>query len=281
MSDFKFPCPACHQRIQASSEWVGREIPCPACKAQIVIPSPSAEASEDAAGADPAPSTPKPQASEPRVPETSPAAQSSAPAAPARIAVLSPQVKLEMVKSIRARISDKDRWLPGTTNSGELQYAAKQDEGKIVSVNPAAEEVERFSLMGAVVRELADRNVAPSAQGRRRLLDVEIPDAIKEVLGQEGGEAPMDAAKDLFSISHEQCLRVLDVLEQRYHSRKAEAAAESTTKKLGRTRVKDLVTKVEKKLTIPPEDIVTALVHEVNELKHRIEKLEKAHEKTS
>ena len=192
------------------------------------------------------------------------------------MAVLSPQVKLDMIRSVRIRISDKNRWLPGTTKDGELQYAVKDEEGKIVPVNPAAKEVERLSLMGAVVRELADRNVARNAQGRRRFLDVEIPEAIREVLGRGPDEGKTN---DLYSISHEQCLKVLDVLEQRYLTRRAEVAAESSAKKLGRTRVKDLVTKVEKKLTIPPEDIVTALVHEVNELKHRIEKLEAAQDK--
>ena len=280
MSEFKFPCPKCHQRIQASSEWVGREIPCPACKSVIVIPPPGTEETPSAQTTD----SPK-AAAEPRTQtSTRPAPaetgkESTAPAAPegpVRVAVLSPQVKLDMIRSVRIRISDENRWLPGTTKDGELQYAVKDEEGKIVPVNPAAKEVERLSLMGAVVRELADRNVVRNAQGRRRFLDVEIPEAIREVLGRGPDEGKTN---DLYSISHEQCLKVLDVLEQRYLTRRAEVAAESSAKKLGRTRVKDLVTKVEKKLTIPPEDIVTALVHEVNELKHRIEKLEAAQDK--
>jgi DNA-directed RNA polymerase subunit RPC12/RpoP len=39
MSDFKFACPGCGQRIAASDDYVGQQINCPACRAPIVVPS--------------------------------------------------------------------------------------------------------------------------------------------------------------------------------------------------------------------------------------------------
>jgi DNA-directed RNA polymerase subunit RPC12/RpoP len=42
MSDFKFNCPACGQRILGDSGYVGRQIDCPTCKKKITVPKPSA-----------------------------------------------------------------------------------------------------------------------------------------------------------------------------------------------------------------------------------------------
>jgi DNA-directed RNA polymerase subunit RPC12/RpoP len=38
MSDFKFACPACGQRMGANDDYVGQQINCPACHALIVVP---------------------------------------------------------------------------------------------------------------------------------------------------------------------------------------------------------------------------------------------------
>jgi len=46
MSEFKFSCPDCGQRIAATDEYVGYQINCPACQAVIVVPgNPSAKSS--------------------------------------------------------------------------------------------------------------------------------------------------------------------------------------------------------------------------------------------
>lgn len=42
MSEFKFACPSCQQRIAADASWVGQQIACPACNAQITVPAPPA-----------------------------------------------------------------------------------------------------------------------------------------------------------------------------------------------------------------------------------------------
>lgn len=39
MSEFKFACPSCQQRIAADATWSGQQIQCPACKAQIAVPA--------------------------------------------------------------------------------------------------------------------------------------------------------------------------------------------------------------------------------------------------
>ena len=47
MSDFKFACPTCGQRLSANDDYVGHQINCPACHAAIMVPAnPSAPPAE-------------------------------------------------------------------------------------------------------------------------------------------------------------------------------------------------------------------------------------------
>ena len=47
MSDFKFACPACGQRLSANDDYVGHQINCPSCQAAITVPpNPSAPPAE-------------------------------------------------------------------------------------------------------------------------------------------------------------------------------------------------------------------------------------------
>src|SRR6185503_7594593 len=39
MAEFKFNCPSCSQKIQATSEWAGHTIQCPACQQNIQVPA--------------------------------------------------------------------------------------------------------------------------------------------------------------------------------------------------------------------------------------------------
>lgn len=43
MSDFRFACPHCGQRIQCDSTSRGSQIPCPACQKMLTIPAPAAK----------------------------------------------------------------------------------------------------------------------------------------------------------------------------------------------------------------------------------------------
>jgi hypothetical protein len=125
------------------------------------------------------------------------------------------------------------------------------------------------------------RNVAQNAQGRRRMLDQEIPAAIKQALsGEDEEDSGRElSVKELLSITHSQSLEALDLLEERYRTRKVQATAETAAKKFGNVRLGDLMKRMEKKLKISNEDTALALFYEIQEIKNRLDKLEKAHAK--
>ncbi|MCU0783951.1 MAG: hypothetical protein MUF81_07865 [Verrucomicrobia bacterium] len=159
----------------------------------------------------------------PAPPETKPPVVADAPTPPAqpRVAVLSPAVKLDLVRAVRRRIADESAWLPGKVE-GTTAYAAKMQDGKEVLLDAKSTEATRFSLMGAFLLEMHVRQVVATATGRKRFLDDEIPDAIREVLMEqlddeerEHAEDPL-ANKDVLAISHAQCWEVLDALDELY-----------------------------------------------------------------
>jgi hypothetical protein len=170
----------------------------------------------------------------------------------------------------------ESEWIPGVTKAGEPMYAAKSAGGKNIAVDPASPEATQFSLMGAVLREFALRNVARNAQGRRRLLDQEIPNAIKEAIGgEEPGEEREFSTGEILGISRDQCLEALDILEQRYRTRKIEASREDATEKFGKIRLDQLLKRMEKKLRVSPDEIVVAVFLEFQEVLERLERLER------
>lgn len=320
MSEFKFNCPKCAQRILAASDWVGRQIDCPSCKTKISIPSPAKPAAKKSApiapqpaksalklegapaqpGAQPgvsksAPAKPPtksptqeapakpPQKVEAKAPVAEPKPQPAAPAAPQtdklRIAALTPAIKVDMVRAVRRRISNKSAWLPGNID-GAPAYAAKVVGGKPALVEVGSPEATQFSLIGCFLLEFQLRQVTRTASGRTRFLDQEIPDAVREVLrGEKGGEAggPSDEALpdvDVTAISHAQCLAALDFMETHYTERMEQARVDKAKKSLGNIRLADLVRKLEVKARVAPEDVATALYHEVMDLRRRLDKLE-------
>jgi len=52
MSDFKFHCPHCRQRLQCDERLAGRRIVCPKCQQQVVIPQAPKPRRPMATGAD-------------------------------------------------------------------------------------------------------------------------------------------------------------------------------------------------------------------------------------
>jgi DNA-directed RNA polymerase subunit RPC12/RpoP len=320
MTEFKFNCPKCAQRILAASDWVGRQIDCPSCKSKIAIPSPAKPAAKKSAPITPqaaknalklegapsqssAPPSPSknppakppaksptqetsakpPQKGEAKTPVAGPKPQAAPAAAPQteklRVAVLTPAIKGDMARAVRRRISNESAWLPGKID-GSPAYAAKVLDGKPAIVEVGNPEATRFSLIGAFLLEFQLRQVTRTASGRTRFLDQEIPDAVREVLrGEMGGEAsgPRDADLpdvDVTAISHAQCLASLDVMEARYTERMEQARVEKAKKSLGNLRLADLVRKLEVKARIAPEDVATALYHEVMDLRRRLDQLE-------
>jgi hypothetical protein len=141
-------------------------------------------------------------------------------------------------------------------------------------------EATRFSLLGAFLLELRQRQVVRTATGRTRLLDQEIPDAVRDVMMEDmTDEARAEseaspATEDWMSATHAQCLAALDALEEIYSQRMNQQRAEKAKRRLGATRLPDLLKKLEKKARIESADVATALYHEVTELRRRLDRLE-------
>jgi len=194
--------------------------------------------------------------------------------------VLSPTIKLEMVRSVRRRIADECAWLPGKVK-GATAYAAKMQNGELVLLDATSPEATRFSLIGAFLLEMQTRQVVRTAVGRKRFLDEEIPEAIRETLldpmsdeEREHAEESL-AGQDLQSISHEQCLMALERLEERYLQRAEHLQIERAKRRLGAVRLPDLVKKLEKKVGLSSEEVATALYHELMDVRRRLESLER------
>jgi hypothetical protein len=239
----------------------------PVAQAPAQSPSPNTVVSEQPGGAG---SEPKPNAvsTGPKQPEH------------LRVAALTPAIKLDMVRAVRRRITDESSWLPGRIK-GANAYAAKVSDGEPVLVDATSSEATRFSLIGAFLLEFHLRSVARTATGRTKFLDREIPDAVREVLFEETGEEEREQtedpllSKDMMAIPHSQCLATLDVLEARFSQRMEQARFEKAKRTLGNVRLPDLVGKLEKKTPVAPEEVATALYHELIDLRRRLDRLER------
>lgn len=315
MNEFKFNCPTCGQHILAAHDWIGRRIDCPSCKSNLTIPHPEKIKKPGPPGKPPVPKPATPRSGETRQvkppatdsntkvaqpPPPEPAAKlgpknktetvaagstakpAETPATPPerlRVAVFTPAVKLDMVRAVRRRIEEESHWLPGRINEANA-YAAKVRDGENVLLEATSPEATRFSLFGAFLAEFHLRQVVPTASGRRRFLDQEIPDAIREVLLHEMSDEEREQAEDLssenelLSISHAQSLAVLEALENRYSQKMEQLKAEQAKRKLGKTRLPDLVRQLEKKARVTSEDVATALYHELMDVQRRLERLE-------
>jgi hypothetical protein len=309
VKEFKFNCPGCGQHILASTEWIGRKINCPSCKTPITIPPtgkdtrkkvlvlPSTPA-PPAAVADgkmraaapgegskiPAPAALKVASGVKRMgAEAAAKVEAPAPRAAApdrlRVAALTPAVTLDIVRAVRRRIASESSWLPGRV-LGTNVYAARISQGQTVAVDAKDPQATRFSLMGAILREFHSRKVVRTATGRTEFLDHEIPDAIREVLLKDAGEADPrrrgETAADIdpMAISHAQCLAVLDLLERRYAQRIEQSRMERARRKIADVRLADLVKKLEEKAPVEAEEVATALYHELAEVRRRLDRLE-------
>jgi hypothetical protein len=91
---------------------------------------------------------------------------------------------------------------------------------------------------------------------------------------ENGRERLADPASDWADISHAQCLAALNVLEALYSERLDHTRVERAKRRLGNVRLPDLVNKLETKAPIAPEDVATALYHELMEVRRRLDRLE-------
>lgn len=198
-----------------------------------------------------------------------------APVSENRVAVLTPALKLEIVRAIRTRIADPARWIPGKQESGKYQYAARIKGRESVPVEPADATATHHSLFGAVLLEFHRRNVYKVSPDRRQFLDEELTAAIQEVLGRTMGGATVSEA-DREALTHPQCLAVLDTLEQRYERDASAAEKLEVESKIEKVRLVDLVKKLEHGTPVLAEDVAAALYYEVEALNQRLDRMEAA-----
>ncbi len=216
-------------------------------------------------------------------PAPPPVAESPVAAAdPAKVqvAVLSSALKREIVRAVRARLTDESRWMPRKTESGKFSYAAKRVGGELIPVPITSPEATHFSLLGAVLLEFHQRNVTQTASGRKEFLDGEIVAAIREVTRQSGAASAgalssTGESLDPMAMTHAQCLQALDLLDRRYVGESEAIATAEAERKLEPVRLSDLVRKLELQGPVTAEEVATALYHELEEINRRLAALER------
>lgn len=274
MIEFKFSCPNCSQNFKVDSSISGKKIECPSCQAKIIAPDPPKEPDQVPVATLVSPPPPKPAAPaaiKPAPPATPTKAPEPAPRP--QIPILTAEIKQEIINAVRTLLANRDKWMPRLNPEGIAMYSAIKDGDKFIAVPLDAPEATHFSLLGAILREFNTRNVMRTAAGRKRFLDTAIPEAMKLVVKQDTGKAPEDIAKVL--LTHEQTIKVLDLLETKFLN-EADYMAQVMEKisRIGKTRIPDLATKIEAESIITNEEIATALINEIEELKGRIAVLE-------
>ncbi len=274
MIEFKFSCPNCSQNFKVDSSISGKKIECPSCQAKIIAPEPPKEPDQVPVATLVSPPPPKPaapaatKAAAPATPTKAPE-----PAPRPQIPILTAEIKQEIINAVRTLLANRDKWMPRLNPEGIGLYSAIKDGDKFIAVPLDAPEATHFSLLGAILREFNTRNVMRTAAGRKRFLDTAIPEAMKLVVKQDTGKAPDDIAKVL--LTHEQTIKVLDLLETKFLN-EADYMAQVMEKisRIGKTRLPDLANKIEAESIITNEEIATALINEIEELKGRIAVLE-------
>ena len=189
--------------------------------------------------------------------------------------MLTPEIKADLVQSARELIAEESCWVAKLAGDGRYVYAAKDVDGEIIEVPVSSPEATRFSLFGAVLRELEARNVTPTASGRRELLDEELEAAIQEICPTVVADAgkPEETRPPL---SHAQCVAVLEALRARYVREQEAAQTAVTTRKLPVVHLKDLLAKLENEIPVTPEEVVLAVAGEFAALQERLTQLESA-----
>lgn len=212
--------------------------------------------------------------SAPRTPPPEPAPQ------PVQVAVLTSEIKRDVIRSARDLLADPARWMSGVDPEGKLAYAAKEAKGKLKRVEVGSEEATRHSLMGAVLLELHRLNVTPTAIGRTEFLDNEIPAAIRKVIHGEtpaaGGESPPEStAPALMSISHGQCLELLDLLEGEYAHRSVAGPDSNALREIRGVTLEDLLVRAARDEVMTTPELLRAVHHELMEIDRRLSALER------
>ncbi len=181
---------------------------------------------------------------------------------------------------MRELIADPARWMPGASEDGKLAYAGKQTGAGMQRVQVGSEEATHYSLLGGILLEMQRRNVVTTATGRTEFLDREIPDAIRKVAAGSAPGAGQGVAADatdrrLMSVSHAQCLQVLDVLEREYAAKDAAQADSPALRELRGANLDELLARAAKDEAISSAELVRAVHRELSEINRRLSELEK------
>ena len=273
MSEFNFPCPTCQQNIAVGEEFINQPIECPHCGGNLIVPLPSKED-----GAVPAASAPT-AATAGAKKDSAGAASSALPAAlisptgDRRRAVLTQDVKMDIVRAVRARLADKSRWMSGQREDGLYNYAGRQEGDNLVPVEPTDPSATHISLFGAMILEFQRHNVTWITKGRQQFLDEELGAAIRHTLGRKPDDPAPDPTERA-ALSHEQCLTALDVLEEQLREDTKMLKKKQESLKIDRVSLADLLKKLENNSPIRSEEVVCALYYELEELKQRLDELE-------
>ncbi len=285
MSDFKFSCHGCGQKLKAGPGNVGMQIDCPVCKAKIVIPDepknpddvPVSLKVEDK----PVPDAPKLAAAAGAKPKAKSLVALESMGRDPQIGDLTAEVKLDIMQAVRERIGDEVHWMSRRNKEKKYNYAAKVVGTENVQVEIASKEATRFSLHGAILLEFHKRNVTQTASGRNRFLDIEVVEAVLEVglkkpyVPEYQGARPPKGADDNITLTHAETLKVVDLLIRRYEMAAKGISFHATSDNPKHVRVSDLIRKIEKEEPLTAEEVTRAFQFELKFLDKRISELER------
>ena len=180
---------------------------------------------------------------------------------------------MDIVRAVRTRLADKSRWMSGKREDGLYNYAARLEGGNLVPVEPTDASATHLSLFGAMILEFHRHDVTWITKGRQQFLDEELGAAIRHTLGRQPGGPSVDQAERA-ALSHEQCLKALDVLEKQLREDTKILKQKQASLKIDRVSLAELIQKMENTSPVRAEEVVCALYYELEELKQRLEELE-------
>jgi len=290
MPSFKFSCPDCGTHIEAEPSSVGCLVECPKCSEELVIPAynssamsmPVAKHSKHFPGHEHAEETESSgQAQTPSsiVMAASDATLEDIPAVPehegkvAHVGVLTPAVKLDVVRWAFRRIENPAAWLPHERKGHHFTYARRRTDQGFELVSYDHPEARKYSLLGAVLLELKIQHASLAAEGREVFLDHEIGDAAREVLVEASGEIA-EGEDPLSKLDHTQTLAVLRKLEGKYLVACEHLDDMVESARLPGVTMTELIQRAEKGGLVTSNEVLSVLYHEVHLLNRRVEELE-------
>ncbi len=257
--------------------------------AELEKDNPFATAFQDTgrpAGPRPAAPMPPPPDRKPTTPVSAPAVAPATPSslvdAPApkpashpTLKVISPHLKIELIKEGRAQIGDESKWVQGLDSSGKRFVAASKTGEEFIPEKPGSPTATHHSIIGAILLAMEKHHIAVTANGRSAMLGPEIEAAAQVVTGK-----PANERIDPMTLGHAQCLEVLDHMLETYSSHGKKKTSAAGGKAGGGGSVNDaeavdiarLLSRDDERIT--PAEVLRTLYEEIQKLKQRVDELE-------